>query len=759
MKRKTSLRTRVVAMLLAVVCIVGLIPTTAFAANTGTNTVPGTVTLKKADYHVTDAIKYDSGVLGECYVHEFYMNVNGSETVGFCADHSKRMGTSLTGHTWSNPEEITDKNVKLLLSYYYSYSEGKFSAAGEAAGLQPFDEFTAVWTQGWLQACVWLALNGSLPDYEADREGWIEAVATERMRLVNAYHDKGYSWAQHYTSIDDPDDLPDGTVTNEGDEGWTCRMAAAYILNNADMWGDWSIYRYAYAGPGSDAHPDPTTIQAIIVGIYNAEPDIPGNPCSLTIKKVDATNPNKTLQGAVFQVTATDGSFDKPYTTDENGLIEINSRNESGFGPGRYAITEIKAPSGYTISDTSTKYVEIDDNQNANVEFTYYDEPEITGGGSIRKVDADNPTVGLAGAVIKITGVDNGYTTEVITGAGGYVSADDFDFKDLPIGSYVAEEIGVPEGYSLNPDPDQNKQEFYWDGKSNIQLVFQNDSKVKVQLKKVDQSDNPLEGAIFNIYKDGQLIGTEATDAQGTITVPNVTEGFYYFVETDAPDGYAKMSQPVGTYVDQADIQGEETIVVTAKNYKSPELTIKKIDAATREPVPNTTFEIRGINVSYQNTITTGADGSYTLTGLPAGTYEVTELSVPAPYILDTNNRQSIVLDPGASRELTFENSTEPGLRIIKKDKLTGAPVPGVTFLIEKIDGSYSEEATTDDNGEIFIEHLEAGSYKVTEIRVPGNYILNDVPQTVTLEPNKTCSSRRWIRKATASRASSSMSR
>ncbi len=33
MKGKTSLRTRVVAMLLAVVCIVGLIPTTAFAAS------------------------------------------------------------------------------------------------------------------------------------------------------------------------------------------------------------------------------------------------------------------------------------------------------------------------------------------------------------------------------------------------------------------------------------------------------------------------------------------------------------------------------------------------------------------------------------------------------------------------------------------------------------------------------------------------------------------------------------------------------
>ena len=236
------------------------------------------------------------------------------------------------------------------------------------------------------------------------------------------------------------------------------------------------------------------------------------------------------------------------------------------FGPGRYAITEIKAPSGYTISDTSTKYVEIDNGQNANVEFTYYDEPEITGGGSIRKVDADNPTVGLAGAVIEIRGVSVTYgPTRVVTGAGGYVSEADFNIADLPIGSYIAEEISAPEGYEVSSDPDKRIQEFNWDGKSNIQLVFQNDSKVKVQLKKVDQSDNPLEGAIFNIYKDGQLIGTEATDAQGTITVPNVTEGFYYFVETDAPDGYAKMSQPVGTYVDQADIQGEETIVVTAR--------------------------------------------------------------------------------------------------------------------------------------------------------------------------------------------------
>ena len=721
MKRTASLRTRIVAMFLAVVCIVGLIPTAVFAAES--TSVPGTVTLKNADYHVDNPITYNYGPLKDCYIHEFTMNVAGAETVGFCGDHSAEMGNSLIGDVWDTPQEITDKNIKLLLSHYYSYAYGKFSAAGQAQNLTPYDEFQRTWAQGWFQGCVWLAQIGELPDYETDREGWIQEVATQRMLVVNAYHDAGYSWATHY------DDIYDGD--------WSCYDAAEYIVNHVDWWGDWSIYMYNYADEGSDSHPDPSKIQSIIVGIYEPTGDIE-NPCELIIRKFDSSNQNKGLQGAQFQVTAIGGSFDKVYTTDENGLITIDE-SENGFGPGTYGVTEIKAPPGYTISDTSTKYVTVGVGDTASATFTFYDDAEITGSGSIRKVDKDNPTVGLAGAVIEIRGIDNGYgPTRVVTGEGGYVSADDFNFEDLPIGSYIAEEVGVPEGYTLSDDPDENMQEFYWDGKSNIQLVFQNDSKVKVQLKKVDESNQPLEGAIFNIFKDGQLIGTQATDAQGTITVPNVTEGFYYFIETEAPDGYAKLSTPVGVHVDQADIQGEETIVVTAKDFKSPELTIKKIDAATREPVPNTTFEIRGINVSYQNTITTGADGTYTLTGLPTGTYEVTELSVPDPYILDTNNRQTIDLAAGAERELIFENSTEPGLRIIKKDKLTGEPVPGVTFLIEKIDGSYSEEATTDENGEIFIEHLEAGSYKVTEIRVPGNYILNDVPQTVTLEPNKT---------------------
>lgn len=35
---------------------------------------------------------------------------------------------------------------------------------------------------------------------------------------------------------------------------------------------------------------------------------------------------------------------------------------------------------------------------------------------------------------------------------------------------------------------------------------------------------------MFNVVKDGQIIATEATDAEGSIIVPNVTEGMYAFL-------------------------------------------------------------------------------------------------------------------------------------------------------------------------------------------------------------------------------------
>lgn len=79
----------------------------------------------------------------------------------------------------------------------------------------------------------------------------------------------------------------------------------------------------------------------------------------------------------------------------------------SPLDAGTYAITETSAPDGYAIDNAGPEYVVLPNGTSNNVTVTFTDTPSITATGNIRKVDADNPSHGLAGAVIKITGVDN----------------------------------------------------------------------------------------------------------------------------------------------------------------------------------------------------------------------------------------------------------------------------------------------------------------------------------------------------------------
>ena len=403
----------------------------------------------------------------------------------------------------------------------------------------------------------------------------------------------------------------------------------------------------------------------------------------------------------------------------------------SNLEAGTYAVTELEPPADYEIDNAGPQYVVLPSGSDKTVTVIFTDTPVITGEGSIRKVDADDPTKGLAGAVIKITGVDNDFTGTYVTGVGGYLT--DVPWKDMPIGSFTAEEVTPPEGYTKSPDVSKTKQTFVWDGKTDVALVFENDAKVKVKLIKLDDSDNPLPGAVFNIIKDGQIIGTEATKADGSITVTDVTEGMYAFVEVSAPSPYAALTDPVIAHVDQATINGGGTVTVTASDKKLPSLTVLKRDAKTGDVIPNTHFEIKGIHYGYHNDVTTGPDGRAVLTNIPVDSYEVTEKSVPDPYVVSEEPTQTIWLEAGDNKELIFDNQKQPLLKISKIEKGTGKPIPGTVFLLEAIDGDYRHEVTTEANGSVELR-VAPGSYRVTEKSVPEPYVISDNPtQTIRL--------------------------
>lgn len=705
---RQKIGTRLLSLFLTAICVIGLIPTSAFAAPSGS--MPSEITLQKSDYFLdTDGSKtYNSPSFGEpLYLHIINMNVGGKTNVGFCAEHGKQLGNTLIGKKWGNPEPVTNSFIKMMIGYYYCMTDAKYQtdAYKEKWGGELWTDQNLIrYHNAWIQALCWRAL-GQGAAIPSDAEGQKVAIAKELMYIANAKN--GTSYSDIYT-----DKYGTTTFYQKGEK----------VLDNTDCWPDVDVTLYHYIGgnatsPDGKKHYTNDNTQAIMV----ATPSIPtlGN-YQITVKKVDSSNPTKGLAGAEFSlemVGSDDPKFPMTGVTGQGGTLTFKD-----LKAGTYQVTETKAPEDYQIDNPGPYTVTLPTNGQNTVTVTATDTPITLASGSIRKVDKDRPTMGLAGATIRITGIDNNFTYEGQTVEGGALT--DVPWDTMPVGSYVAEEIGAPEGYIL-PSPHE-KKEFYWDKKNEVKLVFENDSKVKVQLLKKDESNNPLPGCLFTVIKNGQTLFSAVTDATGTITVPNVTEGTYWFVEKDAPEGYVVNSEPVTAYVSAADIQGNKTVTVEATNHRKPGLEIVKINSVTKEPVANCTFDIRSIDGTYHETLTTDGAGRIFLENMTPGSYEVKETAVPKGYNLNPE-KQTVELTAGGTFTLTFENVPKTDFTLFKHDS-NNHPIAGVTFEISKKGGQSLGHFTTDGQGKLTVPNLEPGIYVAVETDCPDDYILDKTP-------------------------------
>lgn len=138
-----------------------------------------------------------------------------------------------------------------------------------------------------------------------------------------------------------------------------------------------------------------------------------------------------------------------------------------------------------------------------------------------------------------------------------------------------------------------------------------------ITLKKVAAgTTRGLDGAKFNIYRDGQIVGSDVTRNGGIIEVKDVTKGLWTFVEVEAPEGYALTPTSHSVYVDTTD--GDKQYTVTAENHALPDMKITKRDAMSGKPIAGTVFSIKSVTGSYSTSVTTGVDGSATLSAIPA---------------------------------------------------------------------------------------------------------------------------------------------
>ena len=140
---KNSIIKRVISLLLVLVCVLGVLPLSAFAA-TGLANAPDSITQKSSAYMTIggQSVRYKAASsvinnIGLPYVFNEQVDVPGfGPTRALCAYQKGTLGPAANGQKWNFSTEVNNASLKVLLTYIYSHTYGNFTDAGNARGLE-----------------------------------------------------------------------------------------------------------------------------------------------------------------------------------------------------------------------------------------------------------------------------------------------------------------------------------------------------------------------------------------------------------------------------------------------------------------------------------------------------------------------------------------------------------------------------------------------------------------------------------------------
>lgn len=420
------------------------------------------------------------------------------------------------------------------------------------------------------------------------------------------------------------------------------------------------------------------------------------------------------LQGWKFDVYYNDAKLTS-VTTDENGEAMVEN-----LQPGTYRVVEVDGDKEHYNLDAPEQTVELIRDQ-AEIPTLIF-QNTIKKHFGIYKIDEEThkPIQGVTFEIWKDGKLLGNYTTD----ENGRIW--------LPYaepGTYQAKEVVTDPRYIIN------ETTFTIENNSEYPTFFTipNTRKKDIIVKKIDlDTGKPMQGVVFEGFKDGKSIGMFTTGPDGTFTIDYAEPGTYKFVERHTLAGYE-----LSTVVLEGEHTTDRDLVLTLDNVEQKSFIVKKIDSETKEPLAGVQFKIWRDGVLLGD-YTTDENGRIEIKNAPAGTYKVQEVKTLKEYIL---NDEVLEIEHTTVKdtELTVENTKKPGLLIQKIDAETRKPLKDAVFKLTKANGDVvKEDIITGEDGTAFVEGLEAGDYIVTEITAPGGYLIDDTPHPVSLEGGKT---------------------
>lgn len=442
------------------------------------------------------------------------------------------------------------------------------------------------------------------------------------------------------------------------------------------------------------------------------------------------------LAGVTFRIAKIeDGSHYLDRTTNSNGEILI-----SDLEPGVYSVRETATLEDHLL-DTTEHHVELFPGQTSTIVLENDRRPSLT----IHKNDADTGEP-VEGVVFTVKAADGSTITEVKTGPDGTAK-----LENLLSIVYEVIEKSVPEPYLL--DAPSQLITLYPNKDSDI--YFENHKKPSLTIEKIDSiTGDPIKGAKFQIWygsnntETGELndLGTYYTDADGRIVLENVNDGWFKVTELEPAPGY-QIKDPA---TQECFIEAGTSKTLVFENTPLSALIVYKYDSVTGEPVANAVFQVKylsgtsGTGGTVIGTYKTSVNGSFTVTGLKAGTYIVEELASDSGHVIDTAPQTAYISGKDQDVvELYFGNSPKGSLLIKKIDSKTHKPLSDVQFFVTESDGTVVGDGngyfTTDSQGTILIEGIDPGTTLVVkETIAKDGYLLDDTPQTAKIQAGQT---------------------
>ena len=472
--------------------------------------------------------------------------------------------------------------------------------------------------------------------------------------------------------------------------------------------------------------------------------------------KVNKTAEDGIVSGREFKVTGNDGSS---YTkkTKANGVAEFSGLKVYNTSTGKaitYTVSEINVDTRYEVPKAQNVTLTSGDvDLTVNVKFN---NQLKTGSIKINKQSEDNQNDDRE---FTITG--NGKTYTIKTGSDGVAI-----LSDIPVYNsnnekivYTISEKNVPVRYVVPAD-----QTATLTADATTTKTFKNIlKKFTVEVIKQDsettsaQGDGTLAGAVYGLYKDGELADTYTTDENGYFKTKEYVCGNYTVQEISPSEGYLldETVYSVGAEAENYFIEHNPLSMTVTEDVIKGNITIIKHsdDGSTQIETPEVGAEFEVYlksSGSYANAKDSEKDylvcdenGFAQTKDMPYGVYTVHQTVgwEGTEFIADFD--VNISENEQTYRYLINNAEFESYVKVVKVDSETGKTIPyeGAGFEIYDSNGqkismtfSYPTPTTIDvfyTNSEGYLitpEVLPYGEYSLVEVQAPYGYALDKTP-------------------------------